>query len=795
MKLSEKWLREWVNPPVTMGELSNQLTMAGFEVESVTAAAPSFDRVVVGEVKSLVPHPNADRLKHCQVDVGGEGLLEIVCGAANVRAGLKVAVVLIGGELPGGIKISKTKLRGIESYGMICSEKELGLSEKSDIGILELPNDAPVGTPLNDYLALDDHIIDINVTPNRGDCLSIQGIAREISARNHMEIRSPIISAIEPTIKTELNVKVHVSKECPHYVGRVIRNVKNNVSTPIWLREKLRRSGISSIHPIVDVMNYVMIELGQPLHAFDLKKIRGNLHVRMAKTAELITLLDGKELYLDSSTLVIADNDSVQAIAGIMGAINASVQAHTTDIFIESANFNANQIVLTAKRLAIHSESSHRFERGVDFALQKIAIERATALLQEIVGGEIGPIIEKSSDVFLNYKNKTILLQHSQIKRLLGIDLTAAEIEKILTSLGMSLTAVLHGWQVEIPSFRNDIHQEVDLIEEVARLYGYDRIPESMIVGEYQIGSQSETHIPLSRIRTLLVDRDYHEVVTFSFIDAAFSELLDPTVIPIPLANPISQEMAVMRTSIWPGLLNVLRHNQQRQMERIRLFESGMVFVDEDNHWQQRNRIGGLVSGGRHELQWGESAHEPVDFYDLKGDVMALLAMTRQANTFQFEPRPHPSLHPGQSAAILQHDRCIGFIGSLHPRLVQTLDLSSPPFLFELDLAPIESALLPVYEPISRFPAIRRDLAIIVDLNVPALAIEQTITKTAGSLLNKVKIFDIYAGEGIELGKKSVALGLTFQEPSRTLIDDEVNYIIEQVIAELKRQFGAKLRA
>lgn len=793
MKFSEKWLREWVNPAISTEQLTDQLTMGGFELESVVSTAPAFENVVVGEVISAVQHPNADRLRHCHVNVGQAQPLEIVCGASNVRSGLKVAVVLIGGRV-GDLQVKKTTLRGVDSYGMICSERELGLSDHQDGHILELPADAPLGMDFSHYLNLDDHIIDIAITPNRGDCLSIRGIAREVAAFNQMTIKSPSSTVVSPQHHDIFKVRVLAPNECPRYVGRVIRNIKNNATTPIWMRERLRRGGIRCVHPVVDVMNYVMLEQGQPLHAFDLEKLTEEIQVRLANAGEKITLIDGKEVSLTAETLVIADQHHVQAIAGVMGAAGSAVQSQTTQLFLESAFFRPGSITVTARRLGLPSESAIRFERGVDFELQKIAMERATELLLEIVGGEAGPVIEIGGSDFFPQR-APIKLHRPQILRLLGITIDDNDVSQILTSLGMKVIHKKDYWEVKVPSYRFDISHETDLIEELARLHGYARIPEAVMTSQYTIPPLPESQLSLSRIRRLLADRSYHEIITFSFIDEAGCRRLNPQVTPIALANPITREMNVMRTSLWPGLINVLRYNEHRQADRVRLFEIGMCFwADEKGQWQQVTKLAGLIAGDRHDLQWALGA-KPVDFYDAKGDVSALLALTRQNDTDRWVAHPHPALHPGQCAALYRRDQVIGYVGALHPQLVSQLGLTSVPLLFEVEMEAISTARLPHYQPISRFPAVRRDLAVIVDQGLEAEALQKNIAISAGRLLNKVEIFDIYVGEGIESGKKSVALGLTFQDPSRTLIDEEINQVIERVVADLEHQFNAKLRA
>lgn len=791
MQFSEKWLRESINPSITTDQLVGQLTMAGLEVDTVTPAAPLFSEVVVGHVVSTEPHPDADRLTVCKVDVGADAALDIVCGAPNVRANLKVAVVLVGGVV-GDLKVKKAKLRGVTSHGMICSARELGLSDEHS-GIVELPDDAPMGCSFREYLQLDDACIDVDLTPNRGDCASVRGIAREIAAINDLPLAEPARTPQPVTIDDTIPVKVAATEACPRYVGRVIRGVDARAETPIWMQERLRRSGLRSIHPMVDVTNYVMLELGQPLHAFDLGKLTKGLCVRMAKSGEKITLIDGKLVALTEQTLVIADDKQPQAIAGLMGGAASAVSDETHDIFLESAFFSPSGIARCARQYGLSTDSSYRFERGVDYNLQELAIERSTELILQIAGGSAGPIIERLSEPNLPLPGP-ILLRRDQIERLLGISIDDKRVEKILTSLGMDLKTDKDAWAVIPPSYRFDILQEVDLIEELVRLYGYDNIPSRLMVAESVIPPQSESCLSNARLLSLLEARSYHETITYSFVDEKLQRLLNPETESIALVNPIASDMNVMRVSLWPGLLKVLQYNQNRQIQRVRLFEIGLCFWDQAGNWQQVPKLAGLASGSAHSLQWGEK-ERPVDFYDVKGDVTALLNLTRRAEDFRWVSDACPGLHPGQSASLYLGERQVGFVGVLHPDIVRQLNLNQAPVLFEMALDAIDSHLMSQYRPLSKYPAVRRDIAIIVDKTVLVEEIKQKIKISSGHLLNTVEIFDIYAGEGIELGKKSVALGLTFQEPSRTLVDEEINQVIDRVVDNLEHEFNAKLRA
>lgn len=759
----------------------------GLEVETVCAAAPLFENIVVGEVIKTEKHPSADRLTLCKVDVSDE-VLEIVCGAPNVRTGLKVAVARVGGLLPNGIRIQPVKIRGASSSGMLCSEVELGLSEEKN-GILELPQDAPLGKDLRAYLNLNnDHLMDVSVTPNRGDCLSIRGIAREVHAFTQAPIRVPYILPQKTAISETLPVNVHASEACPRYVGRVIRNINLHAETPLEIREQLRRSGMRSIHPVVDVLNWVMLELGQPMHAFDLDRVQESIHVRFAHAGESVQLLDEQEVTLYKEDLVIADPHKVLAIAGVMGGLHSAVSENTHHIFLESAFFTPERISKVSRRLNVQTQSSHRFERGVDFEIPRLALERASQLLQEIVGGEMGPIIEKVHFETLPQR-KSISLRRERISRILGISVTDDFVISTLTHLDMKVQTDTAGFEVTPPSFRFDITMEDDLIEEIARLYGYKKIPSTMGLLKGSIPSVSETSFSPQSMRRLFVDRGYHEIITYSFVNKELQKQLNPDVSPVELANPMSHDMNVMRTNLWPGLLSVLLYNQHRQIGRMKFFELGKCFLAEG----ECLKLGGVITGFAHTQQWG-IAHRLFDFYDLKGDISCLLSNIKPTG-LAFVPTTHPALHPGQTAEIRHEGHCIGIMGALHPQLVQQFELVDVPYFFELDVDLIKLCPLPHHRPLSKFPMIRRDIAVVVNEDLPASELINAITRVSGKLLNNVWIFDIYSGEGIEFGKKSVALGLTFQDPSRTLKDEEVNKIVERVIGEVQRQFHATLRA
>ncbi|HSW68937.1 MAG TPA: phenylalanine--tRNA ligase subunit beta [Gammaproteobacteria bacterium] len=792
MRLSERWLREWVNPELSREDLCENLTMAGLEIEEVVPVAEKFSGVVVGKVLRVEKHPAADRLQVCEVNAGGPETLSIVCGAKNVKPEMMTAVALVGALLPDNTKIKAGKLRGVFSHGMLCSASELGLAGEDSEGLIVLPPDAPIGRDVWDYLDLTDHILDVSITPNRGDCLSILGLAQDVSAITQTTARIPGISKIDAKISDNLSIQLDASEECPHYVGRVIRNVAADAMTPVWMQERLRRGGVRCISPIVDIMNYVMLELGQPMHAFDLEKISDGIHVRMAKVDESLELLNGEKVTLDSSTLIIADTEKPLAIAGVMGGMESGVTLLTQNIFLESAFFQPMCVARTSRHYKLNSESSYRFERGVDPALQVNAIERATRLILEIAGGTPGPVIDKINEKYLPQK-KIITLRSDRIHKILGINFNEHQIEKILQSLGFMTEKSQEGWNVTVPARRFDITVEIDLIEEIIRIYGYDKVPEHLPVSGMQMNPFSEKKISLSVIRHLFCDKGYQEIIAYSFIDKKIQQLFDPDIQAKELLNPITTEMSVMRTSLWPGLINTLIYNQNRQQERAKIFETGLRYIVKNDVLRQQNVLSGLVCGNVFPEQWGVPART-ADFYDVKGDIEHLLNLTSDMKLVEFKPAHHPALHPGQNADIYRDGMYLGVLGVLHPRLAQELSLSGTVILFELLLEGLEPAKLPHFQEISRFPEIRRDIAILVDQAVPIRLIQDTITHVAGGLLQALNIFDVYQGKGVKEGHKSVALSLTLQHSSRTLVDEEVAALMEQIIVTLKEQFAAELR-
>ena len=791
MKVSETWLREWINPSLTSDELASQLTMAGLEVEALSPAAGVFHHVVVAHVTQTTPHPQADKLTLCEIDAGTGTILKVVCGASNVRTGLKVALALPGAHLPGDFIIKESVLRGQPSQGMLCSRSELGLEEHSE-GILELPLDAPIGMDVRDYLQLNDTIFEINLTPNRADCLSILGIAREVAALNKLPLKSLNYEVIQPTNNETRTVELQAPEACPQYCSRIIRGINPKATTPLWMTERLRRAGIRSLHPVVDVTNYVMLELGQPMHAFNLHAIEGNIHVRHSTLNETLVLLDGQNVTLDSHVLVIADNAKPLAIAGVMGGSASSVQENTTDIFIESAFFNPKTLAGVARRYGLSSESSQRFERGVDPTWQIIALERATELLQSIVGGSVGAATTKTYHTYLPPKI-SILFNPEKVKKLTGLDIPSTDMASILQRLGMTVVQTQTLWQVDVPAQRFDIQLDVDLVEEITRLHGYDNIPSNVASTIMQSGAINPLEQLSTRLANLLAGRGYHETISYSFVDPQFQNEICPNVETMQLLNPISSELSAMRVSLWPGLLASMIHNSNRQQTTIKLFELGVVFDVNGHAINERPCLAGLLTGEKGSLNWSETTGL-FDFYDMKGDLQALFASI-PVKTISFITDSHPALHPGQSARIVMNDIDVGWIGVLHPRLLDELDLTNEVILFELSLEPLLIATTQRYQKISKYPQIRRDLSLLADSHITAAQIESTLRDvTPLKLLKAVDIFDVYMGDSIPTGKKSLAIALTLQDDTRTLIDEEINTIINAVLKKLEDDFAIILR-
>ncbi|MBV1913826.1 MAG: phenylalanine--tRNA ligase subunit beta [Pseudomonadales bacterium] len=791
MKFSENWLREWVSPALSTEQLVEQLTMAGLEVDAVAPVAASFRGVVVAEIVSAEPHPDADKLQVCQVNTGDE-LVQVVCGAPNARPGLKVPFATVGAILPDDFKINKAKLRGVESFGMLTGASELGLEEKSP-GLMELPVGAPLGKDIREYLKLDDQQIEVDLTPNRGDCLSILGLARETAALNKLDFNPEKIAPVTSQIEDQLEVTISATEECPRYIGRVIRNLDMGAVTPLWMKEKLRRSGIRSIDPIVDVTNYVLIELGQPLHAFDANRLSGNIKVRLAETAEKITLLDSREIELNADTLVIADDSGAIAVAGIMGGESTAVCAETRDLFLESAFFAPLAIVGRARSYNMQTDASHRFERGVDYCLQRDAIERATTLILEIAGGQPGAIIENVERGCLP-SAKPVDLTRKQLDRILGVEITDAELTGMFTRLGMPIEQIGSDWKVTPPPHRFDIEIEADLIEEVARLYGYNLMPTRTSLIRLDFRPDTEAVMSADLLKECLVHRGYQEVITYSFVEPKLQNKIYPDRIAKPLLNPMSQDMSVMRTGLWSGLLNTLTHNVKRRQLQMRLFETGLQFVEVDGELEQKSVMAGLVYGNGLAEGWSNPENK-LDFFDLKGDVESLLEMGAHVQNYSFAAAQYPSLHPGQTAKILFEGKPVGILGALHPELQGQLDLADPVFLFEIELDFVCQRKVIEFVELSKFPGSRRDLSLSVPSELSVGELLAGIRASVDETFQDVVVFDLYEGEGVEAGRKSIALGLTFQHHSRTLNEDEVNQSIERIVTYLSNELNVVLRA
>jgi phenylalanyl-tRNA synthetase beta chain len=802
MKFSESWLREWVNPAISSSELAHQITMAGLEVDAVEPVAGQFTGVLIGEVVECGPHPDADKLQVTKINLGSEfndgELVDIVCGAKNCRLGLKIAVATVGAVLPGDFKIKKAKLRGVPSHGMLCSESEIGLSDSSD-GIMELAQDAPIGMCVREYLDLNDVTIDVDLTANRGDCLGLKGLAREVGVLNSLNITEPEIVAVAPTIDDVREITLSAPKACPRYLGRVIKDIDVTAKTPLWMVEKLRRCGTRSIDPVVDVTNYVLLEQGHPMHAFDLSALDGGINVRYATPGEKLVLLDGNEVTLSTETLVIADDNKALAMAGIFGGKESGVKSDeenkSTDIFLESAFFAPLAILGKARQYGLHTDSSHRYERGIDPELQRNAIERATTLLLEIVGGKAGPIVEALSDENLP-KEKTVTLRREKLDGRIGHHIDDAKVTEILTRLGFNVTFENEIWTVVVPAYRFDIKVEVDLIEEVARIFGYNNIPNVSPKATLTMREQKEKSLPLKRLRNVMVNRGYQEAITYSFVDPKVQSLIHPEQEVMTLPHPISSEMSVMRLSMWTGLLQSVIYNQNRQQSRLRLFETGLRFVPDEtaeNGVRQEQMFAGVVTGQRNEEHW-DMEKSAIDFFDVKSDVEALLALTADASSYEFSQDEITALHPGQTAAIHKNGVLVGHVGTLHPELERKLGLNGRTFIFELLLSEISTQKIPEAGDISRFPANRRDIAVIVEEKINAKNVLQLIEKVGGNYLVDLNLFDVYRGNGIDEGFKSLAIAMTLQDCDKTLEEKDINEVVERVVDTLETELNASLR-
>ena len=792
MRISVNWLNDWLGKPAEARDLAERLTMAGLEVEAVERAAPPLPGIVVGEIVEREKHPNADSLSVCKVNAGGSELLQVVCGAPNARAGLKAPLATLGTTMPGGMEIKKAKLRGVESFGMLCSARELGIAEDSS-GLMELPAELAVGQTITEALSLDDTLIEINLTPNRGDCMSVLGVAREAAVLTGTKLAGPEMHPVAAQSSERFPVQLVAGAGCARFAARVIRGVRPDAQSPLWMRERLRRAGLRPISAVVDVTNYVMLELGQPMHAYDLRELQGGIVVRRARAGETLRLLDGREITMDESVLVIADHAKPLGLAGVMGGDHSGIGNDTTDVLLEVAFFHPSAIAGRGRRYGLVTDASQRFERGVDPTLQERAIERATALLLACAGGAAGPteVTELADEL---PRRPAVSFRPSRARRVIGAEIDDAAIERILRLLGMQV--VEHGgaaWRVTPPSWRFDISIEEDLIEEVARIHGFNRIPETDPATPLAIPAIRETRVSPETVADLMVQRGYFEAITYSFVDPDLQAVLCPGEPALKLANPISADLAEMRVSLWPGLVRALVENQRRQQPRVRLFELGRKFRLDGSVLTEIPVLAGLAAGPALAEQWGAPAAE-VDFFDVRADLEALFRATGAAGEFGFVPGQHPALHPGQTARILRDGKPVGWLGRLHPEVASRLELTYSALVFEVETESGLEAEVPRFAGISRFPAVRRDLAILVGDPVPVQALLDTVRAGAGALLTGLVVFDIYRGKGIAEGFKSVAIGLNLQDISRTLTDEEIDAVVAQVVEGLEREHSATIR-
>ncbi|MEO8000929.1 MAG: phenylalanine--tRNA ligase subunit beta [Arenimonas sp.] len=792
MKFPETWLREHVKINATREELSARLTAIGLEVEALEEIGGILNGVVVAEILSAEKHPEADRLQVCSVNIGTGTPVQIVCGAPNARAGLKAPLATVGALLPGGLEIKAAKLRGVESFGMLCSAKELMIDPDAS-GLLELPSDAPVGAALSSYLGLPDAGFELKLTPNRADCFSVRGVAFDVAAAFGAQVEVLQIPEAEINSSAKFEVQLQAGAECPRYCGRVIEGLNISAKTPLWLTEKLKRAGLRPISPLVDVTSFIMLELGQPMHAYDADKLVGPIAVRHARAGEGCQLLDERDVELDSGFLVITDADRVVGLAGVMGGFDTRVTEATTKVFLEAAHFAPSAIIGRSRKLGLHTDAAHRFERGVDPAMPRIALERATELVQQIMGGNAGEITEVELFEYLP-KPTAVLLRRSRLKRVLGISVEDAKVERIFKALGMEVSSVDEGWQVTPPTRRFDIEIEEDLIEEIARIHGYENIPVSLPSGEISLAAPSETKVDEGIIRRQLAARDYIENINYAFVDSALLNAWQLEADSVPLANPLTSELGVMRTSLLPGLVEALRRNLARQQNRIRLFEVGKVFHQAKKVGVapiETRRIAGVICGNANAEQWAVKNVE-ADFYDLKADVESLLKLANLS--VEFVVTDATFSHPGRSANIMLHGNKIGWLGYLNPRLVKTCDIGAEVLAFELDLASASDRAIPAATELSRFPFVRRDLALVVPESTAWADLEASLKRALGPLLREVLLFDRYVGTGLEPGSKSLAMGLILQEVSRTLTDQESDSAVQKALAALAQDCGAKLR-
>jgi len=789
MQFSESWLRALVNPPLSTEELCHLLTMAGLEVEECRPASADFSNVVVAKVLSVEKHPDADKLKLCKVDTAEHGVLQIVCGAPNVAADMIVPCALVGAKLP-GIEIKKAKVRGIESFGMLCSARELGLSDDHG-GLLPLPADAPIGQNIRTYLNLDDNLITLKLTPNRADCLSLTGIAREVAALTGAPLRLPAIVPVAPVHEETRDIVLDAPQACPRYCGRIVRGVNAKAPTPDWMKQRIERCGVRSISILVDVTNYVMLELGQPLHAFDDAELQGAIHVRYPVAGEQLLLLNEQTVKPTADTALIADETKALAMAGIMGGEHSGISDTTTDLFLESAFFAPEAVAGKARALGFSSDASYRYERGVDFELQRAAIERATQLIVEICGGRPGPVVETVAKDHLPPR-KPVTLRLSRATRVLGIDLSDAQLEKLIAGLGFVYVRAGDQLVVTPPSYRFDMAIEEDLIEEIARLHGYDNIPAPPPKARLEMLPLPEAKRSPMQVRRLLAERGFHEVVNYSFVEAEWEADFSDNTTPIRLANPIASQMSVMRSSLIGGLVGTLKTNLKRQAERVRVFELGRCFLpdaDNDTGYAQPLRLAALAAGPVVPEQWGQQTRAS-DFYDLKGDLESLIA----PRSLNFERTSHPALHPGRAASILLDGKVIGVIGEIHPRWQQKYEIAMPVVVFEIDLMALQDVSMPAYRDSSRFPAVVRDIALVVPQQCEVEALRQAMQAAAPAYVREIRLFDLYQGKGVAEGSKSLAFRIVMQDTEKTLADSDADAAIAKLLQAATNGFGAELR-
>lgn len=792
MKFSENWLRQHVPTTATREELAATLTAIGLEVEEVTPLGEALDGVVVARIVSAEKHPEADRLQVCQVDAGGAGMLQIVCGAPNARPGLVAPLATIGTKV-GELVIKAAKLRGVESNGMLCSARELGIDADAS-GLLELPDDAPVGAPLAGCLGLPDASFELKLTPNRADCFSIRGIAFDVAAACGGEVAALDAAPVPAASDASVEVRLDAGADAPRFLGRVIEGVDASRATPSWMAERLRRSGVRPVSLLVDVTQYVMLELGQPMHAYDRDLLKGPVGVRRGRAGESVTLLDGREAALDDGFLVITDADRPVGLAGLMGGHDTRVTEATRSVFLEAAHFAPAAIIGRGRRLGLHTDAGHRFERGVDPELPRTAIEYATKLIVDIAGGSPGPVTEAVLPEALP-QPVTIGLRRARLARVLGVEVADAEVERILRALGLGVEGTAEGWAVTAPTRRFDLAIEEDLVEEIARIHGYDAVPTTLPGGSTRLVAPTEALVPEHDLRRALAGRGYLEAINYAFVDAALLQRWQVDEALVPLANPLSAELGVMRPRLLPGLVDALARNAARQQERVRLFELGKVFAAAAAAGEaprETPRIAAVASGPAAAEQWGTPDCR-VDFHDLKGDLEALAALS--GARLEFRPVTPSWAHPGRAAEVLREGAAVGMIAELHPRLQRSLDLDHPVVAFELDLAALCERALPRARPLSKFPSVRRDLAFIVADAVPWSALEATVAAAAGSSLRGLRLFDVYAGKGVETGFKSVAMGLILQDDSRTLTDREVDAVVASVTGAVEAEHGARIRS